>query len=151
MDMPFAGAASRRVAAQARITPEAHALPARTHNLPVATTLPTAVPAIAAAGYAGILAAFWLSFAANAEAGLSIAIGIVYAAVYFGVPYVLVRTADRHAPPSRPKSLSDFTHGRFDTNSGQISGTAALVQIVLIPVSLALCAVAIGVIYALNL
>jgi hypothetical protein len=151
MDMPSAGAASRPSTARARVAPESHFLPGRTHNLPVFTTLSTAVPAIAAAGYAGILAAFWLSFAANAEAGLSIAIGIVYAAVYFGVPYVLVRVADRHAPPSRPRSLSDFIHGRFATNSGQISGTAALVQVVLIPVSLALCAVAIGVIYALNL
>jgi len=121
--------------------------PGRDHNLPVATMLPLAVPGIAIAGYVGILAAFWLSFAGDTSAALAIGVSTVYGLVFFGVPYFMMRTAARHGPsPDRP-SLSEFLNGGFETNTGKISGWSALVQVALVPVALAFGTLAIGFIY----
>jgi hypothetical protein len=119
--------------------------PDRTHNRPLATRLPFAVPAIAVAGYGGILLAFWLTFAGDATAVFAIAISTVYAVVYFGVPYLMNRMAERHAGPNdRRPSLFDFLEGDLDTITGRISGWSALVQVTLIPVALAFGTLAIG-------
>ena len=123
----------------------------RTHNLPVATTLPAAVPAIAFAGYAGILFAFWLSFAGNVEAALAIAVSTAYAAMYFGVPYLMARMAEKHGDSPHRQSLPTFIDGEFETITGRIGGWAAVVQIVLVPVGLAFGAFAIGMIYVSSL
>jgi hypothetical protein len=121
--------------------------PDRAHNRPPATKLPFAVPAIAVAGYGGILLAFWLTFTGDATAIFAIAISTGYAIIYFGVPYLMNRMAERHAGPNdRRPSLSDFLDGDLDTISGRISGWSALVQITLIPVALALGTLAIGLI-----
>ena len=123
----------------------------RTHNLPVATTLPAAVPAIAVAGYAGILVAFWLSFAGNVEAALAIAVSTAYAAMYFGVPYLMVRLAEKHDGAPHRQSLHSFLSGEFETITGRIGGWAAVIQVVLVPVGLAFGALAIGMIYVSSL
>ena len=121
--------------------------PGRYHNLPGATLLPLAVPGIAIAGYVGILAAFWVSFASDASAALSIGVSTVYGLVFFGVPYFMMRTAARHGPSSDRPSLSEFLNGGFETNTGRISGWSALVQVALVPVALAFGTMAIGFIY----
>jgi len=121
------------------------------HNLPVSPTLPYAAPVLVVLAYAGVLGSFWLSFAGDSSAALSIGVSTFYALVFFGVPYALWRTEARHgASPSRP-ALPEFLRGDFETIDGRISGRAALVQVLLVPVVLAFGSLAIGTIYVLTL
>lgn len=126
-------------------------LPDRSHNLPVATVLPVAAPALAVAGYVGILASFWLSFAGDVSAALSITISTVYGAVFFGIPYFMLRTAARHGASSERPTLAEFVRGNFDTIYGRVSGSSAFVQVAIIPVSLAFGSLAIGLVYVFTL
>lgn len=146
MDMRISeGARNHHAAAAVDAAGNGH--PDRAHNRPPATKLPFAVPVIAVAGYGGILLAFWLTFTGDATAIFAIAISTAYAVVYFGVPYLMNRMAERHAGPNdRRPSLSDFLEGELDTITGRISGWSALVQVTLIPVALAFGTLAIGLI-----
>lgn len=122
--------------------------PGRMHNRPTATTMPLSVPAIAVAGYGGILLAFWLTFAADGGAIFAIAIGTLYGIIYFGVPYLMNRMAAKYGTSNDPQSsLSDFLNGDLDTIAGRISGWSALVQVTLVPIALAFGTLAIGFIY----
>jgi hypothetical protein len=119
----------------------------RGHNLPVATTLPKGVLAIGIAGYAGILGAFWFAFGGNSEAAFVLIIISLFALMYFGLPYLMNRTAARHgAKKQKPQSMSEFLMGDFDTFTGRISGWSAFVQYAFLPVALAFGALAIGII-----
>jgi hypothetical protein len=125
-------------------------LPDRSHNLPVATVLPVAAPAIAVAGYIGILASFWLSFAGDTSAALSISVSTFYGAVFFGIPYFMLRTAAKHGASTERPTLAEFVRGNFDTIYGRIGGGAALVQVAIVPVGLAFGSLAIGLVYVLS-
>jgi hypothetical protein len=121
--------------------------PERGHNLPVATTLPKGVLAIGIAGYAGILAAFWFAFGGNSEAAFVLVIVSLFALMYFGLPYLMNRTAAKHGANERkPQSTSEFLMGDFDTFTGRISGWSAFWQYAFLPVALAFGALAIGII-----
>lgn len=125
--------------------------PSRGHNLPVANVLPLAAPVLVVAAYTGIIAAFWLSFAADTSASLSIAVSTAYGIVFFGVPYFMLRTASKHGQGGRRPPLSEFLHGDFDTIYGRLNGRAAFIQVILIPIVLALGSFAIGIIYVTSL
>jgi hypothetical protein len=88
-----------------------------------------------------LLAVFWITFSVSANATFMVAIGTVYAAVFFGVPYLMSRMAKR---PPVLHSLSDFVRGRFDTIDGPIGGGEALLQVILVPLALTLGGTAIG-------
>jgi hypothetical protein len=67
--------------------------------------------------------------------------------MYFGLPYLMNRTATRHGAEKRkPQSISDFLAGDFDTLTGRVSGWSAFVQYAFLPVALAFGALAIGII-----
>jgi hypothetical protein len=70
-----------------------------------------------------------------------VVIGTFYALMFFGVPTVMSRMA-----PTRPRagSLGSFLRGRFATIDGPISGSDALLQVILVPVALGLGGTAIG-------
>ena len=102
-----------------------------------------AIYRIAFACWVFFLATFWVTFWVSAHALFMVVIGTVYAAVFFGVPYLMSRQAPRdiHSP-----SLAEFMHRDVATFYGPIRGRDALVQVVLVPAVLSIGCVAIGII-----
>ena len=89
-----------------------------------------------------LLAVFWVTFATSANATFMVAIGTVYAIVFFGVPFLMSRIAGN--PSTASFSLGDFLDGRFDTLYGPIGGREALLQVIMVPLSLSIGGIAIG-------
>ena len=81
-----------------------------------------------------------------------IALGVctVYFAMYFGVPLVMLRLAERSAAPSHPGSLRNFLNGDVETNTGRVSGWGAMAQLLTIPVGLTGAFIAFGIIIRLG-
>ena len=80
------------------------------------------------------LAIFWITFWVSANALFMVVIGTFYAAMFFGVPYMMLRQV-----PGRTKassSLIKFLEEPFATNGGTIQGYQALLQVVLVPLCL---------------
>ena len=119
----------------------------RGRNLPLATSFPPGVWAIGIAGYLGVLGSFWIIFGGENEAALVLVIVSLFAAMYFGLPYVMARTAAKHGSGERRReSVSDFLAGDFVTFTGRISGWSALIQYAFMPIALAFGALIIGII-----
>ena len=117
------------------------------HNLPVATKLPMRVLAVGVGGYAGVIGAFWITFGSARESAFVLVIVSLFALMYFGLPYLMNRTATkREARKEWPQSISDFLTGDFETLNGRISGWSAFMQYAFLPIALAFGAAAIGVI-----
>jgi hypothetical protein len=131
VSMPLAVPATRVVQAPAQIQafPRVNALMHR------------GVYKIALGCWAGFLAVFWATFWVSANALFMVVIGTFYALMFFGVPIIMSRMA-----PTRPRpgSLGGFLRGRFATIDGPISGSDALLQVILVPVALGLGGTAIG-------
>jgi hypothetical protein len=92
--------------------------------------------------YALIMLAFLVLFARDTEAGLMVAISGVYFTVYLGVPAAFFRTEAR----SGDIDLKRFLKDGLETWTGHVGGHEAIVQILLIPVALAIAVTAIGII-----
>jgi hypothetical protein len=72
-----------------------------------------------------------------------LAVVIGYAIMFFGVPYVMSRVA----PPETNVgnvAFGDFLRGQVQTLTGPVSGSEALMQVLMVPVCLTLGAIAIG-------
>jgi len=119
----------------------------RGHNRPPALSLPMGVLSLGIAGYVGVLCAFWVTFGGDMETAYILAVVSLFGLVYFGLPYLMRRTAITHgAERERRQSISDFLHGDFDTLTGRITGWSAFMQYAFLPVALAFGALAIGII-----
>jgi hypothetical protein len=122
-------------------------LPPHRHNAPVYDNLPLAAYGIVAAAGGASMLAYWLTFMAQSEAAFMVVISTVYLVMYAGTPVVLARLGSgllraRHGGQAAP-SLADFLRGRMDTWTGSITGAAALVQVTLIPLGLAVATIGI--------
>lgn len=87
---------------------------------------------------------FWLTFWISANALFMVVIGTFYAVVFFGVPYIMLRQV-----PGRTKakgSLLTFLENPFATLNGSLRGYEALLQVILVPLCLAVGGAAIGII-----
>lgn len=91
--------------------------------------------AIAMAGVIWFLVAAWVGFAFG-EAPLSIAVVWVTVLVYFAGIVGGGAVAARHQGEGPHRSFRDFLGGEVETGGGTISGRAALVQIVMLPLLL---------------
>jgi hypothetical protein len=119
-----------------RLKPVAHT--------PVETAIHPHIYRIALGVWMVFLAIFWMTFWISANALFMVVIGTFYAAMFFGVPYVLIRQV-----PGRTKakgSLPAFLEKPFATNSGVIHGYESLLQVILVPLCLILGGGMIGVI-----
>lgn len=118
-------------------------LPHRLHNRApqLHDSLPRAAFGITAGAYGLMLLVYWLTFGAEAEGALMVAVSTVYVIMFFGVPWVLARLGEamlrqRHGGHAAPK-LDDFLQTGIQTWAGPMSGWSALIQVTLIPVGLA--------------
>lgn len=99
---------------------------------------------VALACWMGLLGVFVLTFFSSANALFIVVIDCVYAAMFFGIPWVL----HRMTPPGETgtRDFFSFLSGRFDTIYGPIRASEALLQVILVPLALGIGGIAIGLI-----
>lgn len=96
--------------------------------------------AIIGGAYAWMIFVLWLALNADGEAVFMIAISTFFLAMYAGIPAALTAIG-RNPPEYRSRLHSDFAEfldRKFSTSTGTISGREAALQILSIPVILAL-------------
>lgn len=94
------------------------------------------------------LAAMWLAFSWTTEGGFAIAVATVFLIVSFTT--VLLCTSYTQGDPRwhrRYVTLSRFLEGRVSIATGPVRGREVFIQILLIPVSLALAMTMIGIVW----
>ena len=102
------------------------------------------VYSIALLCWAAFMAVFFVTFWASANAIFMVDVSAAYAAMFFGVPFVMSRVAPREKIAR--SGLLDFLRGTVDTLYGPVNGAEALLQVIIIPLSLTIGGVAIGII-----
>lgn len=95
------------------------------------------------AAFAWILVASWLAFAHAGDADLALGFAAVLAIVFFALPVLVRLTALSHAR-KRQGLRGDFLASRVETATGHLSGASAWLQVLIIPLALALAATLIG-------
>jgi hypothetical protein len=105
--------------------------------------LPPAVYVSILLSFAGLLAASWLLFDRGGEIGLDLLIASVLFTAMLGLPVLLGRIASRRTvADGRRSRMQRGTHVEIYT--GELSSGQAWLQILLIPLAMAVGAVAIG-------
>jgi hypothetical protein len=94
--------------------------------------------------FAWILIASWLAFAGGADADLALAVAGVLTVVFFALPVLVRMTAASHSR-ARRQGQDDFLRSRVETATGPLTGASAWLQVLIIPLALALAATMIGV------
>src|SRR5262245_61430527 len=91
--------------------------------------------------WAALFGIFPLTFLRSPFPMFMIAVGAFTGLMYFSVPIVLGRVR----PATRAQgSFTEFLRGEFDTLTGPVRGSEALLHVILVPAALSLGAVAIG-------
>jgi hypothetical protein len=93
--------------------------------------------------WALLMAVFFATFAESAFTLFMLAVCTGYAIMFFGVPYLMSRVA----PPENrlsDVSMADFLRGKVQTLYGPVNGGEALLQVIMVPLALALGGIAIG-------
>jgi hypothetical protein len=107
-----------------------------------APDVPVAVGRLIVAAYAALIAAFALAAAGSPESIFMISISALFVVMFFTVPRLMLGVEPKGA--GHP-SFSRFLASGMDTFTGHSTGRAALVQILIVPVSLTGAVLAMGV------
>jgi len=111
---------------------------------PAAPDVPAAVGGVIAAAYAGLIAALAVATAGSAQSIFAIVVAALFVVVFFTVPRIFF-AVERGGVRA---SFDDFLANGMDTFTGHNSGKAALVQMLVVPVTLTLGVLAIGIVIA---
>ncbi|MEO7054841.1 MAG: hypothetical protein ABI191_07680 [Rhizomicrobium sp.] len=127
----------------------AAAVPAQAdiHHFPAAkaqAVMDPRVYKIALGCWIAFLAVFWATFWISTNALFMVVVGTFYAAVFFGVPYMMSRMVKDRPEPAH--SLFTFLREPFATLNGTMHGGEALLQVILVPLCLTGGGIAIGII-----
>jgi hypothetical protein len=95
------------------------------------------------AAFGWIMLASWLAFAGEADAELAIGMAVVLAIVFFALPIIIRHAAVAFSRP-KPQAPREFLTSTVDTATGPLSGASAWLQVLMIPLALALAATLIG-------
>jgi hypothetical protein len=112
------------------------------------TELPAFVYVSVLAAFAWIMLASWLAFAGDMDAMLALGIAVVLGIVFFALPVIIRQVAVANTR-NRPEATDDFLSAPVETATGPLPGWSAWLQILLIPLALALAATLIGAAYVL--
>lgn len=112
-----------------------------------APDVPTSVGGLIAVSYGALLAALFVATAGTLSSIFAIVIAAVFMAVFFTVPGIFFSVENE---PNRRPSLSTFVHKGIATYTGHSSGSAALVQMLIVPVFLTMGVICMGVIIAIT-
>lgn len=117
----------------------------RAQPAPAVPDMPKAAGVLMIAAYAALIGAFVVTIH-GARADFAIAISAFYLAMFFALPAVFIAVeGDR----TRRPDLVQFLDWGIDTATGRISGAAALIQMLIVPVLLAFGVLAMGITYLL--
>src|SRR5690606_21282399 len=85
--------------------------------------------------YAYIMIVLWSLFGAHADGAIVLSVSTAFFVVYAASPLLIIKFGHFYAGA---RSFGNFLRGRVDTYTGEMTGMAALVQILTIPAGLAL-------------
>lgn len=102
---------------------------------PSAPDVPAAVGGLIAASYAALIGAFALATIGSAQSIFAITVSIMFVAIFFAVPRLILGMEPKQG---RRPSFDQFMDRGMDTLTGHCSGGAALVQMLIVPLSLTL-------------
>ena len=109
---------------------------------PSAPDIPAAVGGMIVAAYAGLVAAFAIATVGSAQSIYAVTIAALFVVAFFTVPRIFLAVE----PKERKRSSFDrFMLDGIQTLTGHNSGSAALVQMLIVPVSLTFAALAMGI------
>jgi len=114
---------------------------------PSTPDLPAAVGGLIATSYVSLIGALALATTGSALSTFAIIIAAFFIVVFFTVPRIFLGVEPKSG--GRPR-LDQFFREGMVTLTGHSSGPAALVQMLIVPVSLTLGVFAMGVIVAMN-
>jgi hypothetical protein len=103
--------------------------------------MPKAAGIFMIASYAALMLAFVVTIH-GARAEFAIVIGAFYLAMFFGVPVAMLGIEN---DPARRPNRTQFLDRGIETATGWIGGSGALVQMLIVPVLLALAVLAMGI------
>jgi hypothetical protein len=98
--------------------------------------------------FAWIMLASWLAFAADMDTALSLGFAVVLGIVLFALPIIIREVAAANASKEH-ETAGDFLSAPVDTATGPLRGSSAWLQVLIIPLSLALAATLIGAAFVL--
>ncbi len=107
-----------------------------------APDVPVAVGKLIVAAYVALIAAFALATAGSRESIFMIAISTLFVVIYFTVPRIML--GQERGQADRP-GFDAFMADGMQTLTGHSTGPAALVQMLIVPVSLTLAILAMGI------
>jgi hypothetical protein len=110
--------------------------------------LPTFVYVSVLIAFAWVMLASWLAFAGSTEAALALAIAMVLGIVFFALPIIVRHVAITRSRPRR-ETAHEFLATPVETATGPLPGASAWLQVLIIPLALALAATLIGATYIL--
>ena len=122
---------------------------ARTVRAAVHDDVHPAVYKLFTACWAALIAVFVATFAESPFTLFMLAVVTGYVIMFFGVPYVMSRQAQRETDVGKV-SFREFLRGQVQTLTGPLSSTDALMQVMMVPVCLTLGSIAIGLIVHLE-
>ncbi len=137
------------------LTPVEHTevsnLPAKTDDRESAgeTGIHAIVPKIAVGAALWFLIMTWLDFARGGQIDYLLVIVTLFFVMFFTL-FLLTASYSLHDPrwPLRDTSLREFLHSKIKTATGTMRGRDALIEIALVPVSLAIAATIIGLVWS---
>jgi hypothetical protein len=125
------------------ITDIAEAPAARDYQpTPSAPDVPGGVGVLIVAAYVSLIASLALAAVASRESAFMIVIAALFLVAFFTVPRIFLRVEPK---AGRRPSLDRFMHDGMETLTGHSTGGAALVQMLIVPVSLTFGILAIAV------
>lgn len=101
--------------------------------------LPSAVGFMLVGAFAWIIGAYLITFWSDLQALEMVVVDALYTSVYLGVPWLILKMEPRTGPNP---TLSAFLDRGLQTFTGHLTGPQALVQILTIPVALAVATTA---------
>jgi len=130
-------------AATSRQKAEAQEAPRSSYGSVPGAEFPGFVYVSVLAAFAWILVASWLAFAGGMDANLALGVAVVLGIVFFALPIIVRHVAVAHSRPRR-RAANDFLSAPVETETGPLRGSSAWLQVLLIPLALALAATLIG-------
>lgn len=122
--------------------------PAKPDELP-GGELPRAVYRSVAAAFGWMILTAWIAFGIGREADFALAAASVLIFIFLALPLLIYITASHHMA-GKQETLNHFLHSEVDTATGPLPGRDVWIEIAIIPVSLALAATLLGIVYALS-
>ncbi len=100
----------------------------------IAPDLPPVVGFMLVGAFAWIIGAYLITFWGDLQTIAMVVVDLVYVAVYLGVPWLILKLEPKTGPNP---TLAQFMQRGLPTFTGHLTGAEALIQILTIPVALA--------------